>query len=81
MAEGKLKLNHEGQYVVEIFQMGGTIKEPSINLVTHVALAVELDKLELKEVYKVMTSQKTTEVYIQKKDQIINKVYQEEKAF
>ena len=52
MAEGKLKPNHKGQYVVEKIQMGGTMKEPTINFVTPVAQAVELAKSELKEVYK-----------------------------
>ena len=32
MAEGKLKSNHKGKYVVEKIQMGGTIKEPAIKL-------------------------------------------------
>ena len=47
MAEGKLKPNHKGQYVVEKIQMGGTMKEPTINFVTPVAQAVELAKSEV----------------------------------
>ena len=46
MAEGKLKPNYKGQYVVEKIQMGGAMKEPTINFVTSMAQAVELAKSE-----------------------------------
>ena len=47
MAEGKLKPNHKGQYVVEKIQMGGEMKEPTINFVTPMAHAVEQAKSEV----------------------------------
>ena len=52
MAEGKLKPDHKGNYVVEKIQTGGVSKEPTIQFVTPVAQAVELAKSELKKVYK-----------------------------
>ena len=47
MAVGKLKPNHNEQYVVEKIQMGGSLNESPINLLTPVAQAVELAKTEV----------------------------------
>lgn len=47
MAEGKLKPDHKGHYVVEKIQTGGVSKEPTIQFVTPVAQAVELAKSEV----------------------------------
>lgn len=52
MAEGKLRPNYKGQYIVGKEQSGGTVREPTIQFVTPIAQAVELAKSELKEVYK-----------------------------
>ena len=47
MAEGKLKPNHKGQYVVDKIQMGGSSNEPTIHVVTPVAQVVEQAKSEV----------------------------------
>ena len=52
MAEGKLKRNHKGHYVVEKVRLEEKATKPTIELVTPVAQAVEIAKSELKEVYK-----------------------------
>lgn len=49
MAEGKLKPNMHGNYIIEKSQKGGASSQPSINFVTPVAQAVELAKSELQE--------------------------------
>ena len=48
MAEGKLRPNHKGHYIVHNKQEGDGVKEPKIEWVTPLAQAVELAKSELK---------------------------------
>ena len=53
MADGKLRPNPKGKYVVDTNQTGGSSREPSLRFVTPLAQDVELAKSELKEnVYK-----------------------------
>ena len=49
MAEGKVRPNHKGHYVVEDKQVGSGSREPEIKFVTPIAQAVELAKSELKD--------------------------------
>ena len=48
MAEGKVRPNHKGHYIVEEIQVGSGSREPEINFVTPVAQDIELAKSELK---------------------------------
>ena len=47
MAEGKIRPNHKGQYIVQRVQKGGRSGEPAINFVTPVAADIERAKSEL----------------------------------
>ena len=49
MADGKLRPNPRGKYVIGANQSGGTSKEPTVKFVTPMAQAVELAKSEMKE--------------------------------
>lgn len=48
MAEGKVRPNHKGHYIVEHVQEGGESGKPEIKFVTSVARDIELSKSELK---------------------------------
>ena len=48
MAEGKLRPNHKGHYIVNDVQYGSGSREPEIRFVTPLAQTVELAKSELK---------------------------------
>ena len=48
MAEGKLRPNHEGLFLVDRVQTGRGSKEPKINFVTPIAQDIEMAKSELK---------------------------------
>lgn len=49
MAEGKIRPNRKGHWVVETIQDGGASREPDIKFVTPVAQDIQLAKSELKE--------------------------------
>ena len=49
MAEGKIRPNHKGHWIVEEIQVGGQPEEPPLKLVTPVARDIELVKSELAE--------------------------------
>ena len=49
MAEGKLRPNHKGHYIVHNKQKGDGVKEPEIKWVTPLAQDIELAKSELNE--------------------------------
>jgi len=49
MAEGKIRPNHKGHWIVEEIQVGGQPEEPTLKLVTPVARDIELAKSELEE--------------------------------
>lgn len=48
MADGKVKPNHRGHYIVEKIQSGGDTTTPEIKFVTPVAQDVEMAKSEIK---------------------------------
>ena len=48
MAEGKIRPNHKGHYIVDDMQVGSGAREPTIRFVTPVAQDIELAKSKLK---------------------------------